>query len=366
MFIVDNINNVVRQITTSTGIITTIAGNGYNAGLHSGGFSGDGGQATAAEFFEPANMVFDATGNIYISDVSNNRIRMINTTGVISTIAGSSTLGSFGGDGGQATAANLYYPSGLIFDATGNLYIADGANNRIRKINTSGIITTIVGTGTAGYSGDGGQGTAAELSNPYGVIFDATGNLYISDFGNNRIRKVNTSGIITTIAGTGTSRFSGDGGQATAAKIFHPSGITFDVSGNLYISDEGNSRIRTVNTSGIITTIIGTGTAGYSGDEGQATVAEVNATLGITFDVSGNLYIADQGNNRIRKVTPSPTSTSTITPYNVSVSPSTICAGQTATIHLSGSQTGVYYGVVATTNTTTIVGGIPTVGTETH
>jgi hypothetical protein len=284
-------------------IITTVAGNGTQ------GYSGDGGQATNAKLNYPTGIAFDAGGNMFIADQLNNCIRKVTTAGIISTIAGTgfgagtvSCTPCYSGDGGQATAAKLNNPTIITIDAIGNLYIADYANYRIRMVNTAGIISTIAGNGTAGYSGDGGQATNAELNASIDVVFDIAGNLYIADFYNYRVRKVTTTGIISTIAGNGTLGFSGDGGQATNAELDDLDGVCFDAAGNLYIADEGNSRIRMVNTAGIISTIAGDGTAGYSGDGGQATAAELYVPLQITFDAAGNLYLADAGNNRIRKV----------------------------------------------------------------
>ena len=276
-------------------IITTIAGNGINA------YIGDGGQATAAELNGPTQLKFSAAGDLYIADQINNAIRKINTAGIITTIAGNGTIG-FGGDGGQATDAQLYYPQAVTFDAAGNLYIGvtDNYTGRVRKVNSAGIITTVAGGGT-GALGDGGQATDATL-NPYGITFDAVGNLYIADFNNSRIRKVNTAGIISTIAGNGTGSFSGDGGQATAAALRYPEDVLFDAAGNLYISDSDNNRVRKVNSAGIITTIVGTGVVGYSGNGGQATAAKINQPIGLAFDASGNLYFVDASNAHIRKV----------------------------------------------------------------
>lgn len=275
-------------------IITTVAGNG------TAGYSGDGGQATMTELYGPTNVIVDINGNLYIVDADNERIRKVDSMGIVNTIAGNGING-FSGDGGQATDAELSYPNDIAFDAIGNLYIADVWNNNIRKINTLGIITTIAGNGGAGYSGDGGQATSAELNMPTGIAFDSFGNLYIVDSFNHVIRKVNTAGIIATIVGNGTSGYSGDGGQATAAAT-NANNIAFDNVGNLYICDQSANRIRLVNTSGIITTIVGSGTAGFSGDGGQATAAELAYPEGIAVDGSGNLLIADRTNARIRLV----------------------------------------------------------------
>ncbi len=295
MYIADNENNRIRKVTTA-GIITTVAGTGAQ------GYSGDGGQATAAELYTPTGIALDAAGNLYIVDEDNFVIRKVTTAGIITTVAGNNA-GGYSGDGGQATAAEILRPYGMTVDAAGNLYIADTQNNRVRKVNTSGIITTIAGTGTGAYGGDGGQASSADLYSPSGVIFDATGNLYIADTQNNCIRKVNTSGIITTIVGSGTYGYTGDGGQATLAELKSPRAIVL-ASGNLFIADETNNCVRKVNTSGIISTIAGNGVASFSGDGGQATAAELNIVTGVAFDGSGgNLYITDFGNNRIRMVT---------------------------------------------------------------
>ncbi|MEO8868756.1 MAG: T9SS type A sorting domain-containing protein [Bacteroidia bacterium] len=305
MYIADSYNNVIRKINT-IGIITTIAGTGFGAGTGAGGYSGDGGAATLAQLNGPVDIVFDASGNLYISDYNNNRVRKINTSGVITTIAGNGNNG-YSGDGAAATLAKLYEPSGLAFDATGNLYIADEQNNVIRKINTAGIISTYAGNGfgagmgTGGYSGDGGQATVAELFEPIGLTFDLSGNLYVAESGNNVVRKINTSGIINTYAGGGISGL-GDGGPATLAQLNFPYGLTFDKIGNLYIGDALNNRVRKVSTSGIINTIVGDGIAGYSGDGGLAITAELYDPYNLLFDSIGNLYIADDVNSSIRKV----------------------------------------------------------------
>ena len=293
MYIVDAGYYVIHKVNTM-GIITTIAGN-YNSG-----YTGDGGQATAAAFHEPIDIALWSQ-NIYVSDDGNNVIRMINTAGIISTIAGTGVAG-FSGDGGPATAAQLNSQNSIAFDAFGNLFIADGSNNRIRMVNTAGIISTVVGNGTAGYNGDGGQATTASIQNPTGIALDVTGNLYMVD-ATNYIRKINAAGIITTIAGTGVQGFSGDGGQATAAQINFANGITLDYAGNLYIADWQNNRVRKINTAGIIITIAGNGIGAYSGDGGQANAAEIHMPGGVFFDAQGSLFIADDYNSCIRKVT---------------------------------------------------------------
>lgn len=296
IYIADCSNNRVRKVNTS-GIISTIVGTGSH------GYSGDGGPATAAELHFPQGVAVDASGNVYISDYDNQCIRKVNTSGIISTYAGNGIAG-LSGDGGPATAAEIDNPYGLAVDDSGNLYIA--TTDRIRKVNTKGIISTFAGS-TIGYSGDGGPATSAEMYNPEGVAVDASGNVYIADYLGNRIRKVNTSGIISTYAGNGFDAgfndgggYSGDGGPATSAELFNPTDVVVDGSGNVYIADAGNSRIRMVNISGIISTYAGNGTSGYSGDGGPATAAKIIFPQGLGLDGSGNLYIAD--NNRIRKV----------------------------------------------------------------
>ena len=306
VYIADTSNNRIRKVTVSTGIITTIAGTG------SASYSGDNGAATSATLNNPFGVSLDASGNVYIADSDNNRIRKVTvSTGIISTIAGTGST-SFSGDNGAATSAALYYPFGVSVDSSGNVYIADYFNHRIRKVSVStGIIITIAGTGTAGYSGDNGAATSATLYYPVGVSLDASGNVYIADTNNNRIRKVTVStGIISTIAGTGTGSYSGDYGAATSATLYYPFGVSLDASGNVYIADSYNNRIRKVTVStGIISTIAGTGSTSYSGDNGAATSAALYYPVGVSLDSSGNVYIADSDNNRIRKISVSSATT---------------------------------------------------------
>jgi hypothetical protein len=332
-------------------IITTIAGNGNP------GFSGEGGPAINAEFYGVNGVAVDKYGNIYIADRITNVVEKIDTYGILTRFAGTGALGS-GGDNGPATSAHLYLDLtvGLAVDTIGNVYISSGQT--IRKVNTVGIISTVVGNGSYGYSGDGGPATAAEIESPSGLCFDKAGNLYIADYGNSNIRMVNTAGIISTIAGT-TIGFSGDGGPATNAQMNTPEGITVDGSGNMYIADLYTARVRKINSAGIINTIaggdsigitvctgchatsllldgpigvavdhsgdiytsvntdnvvqkitqsglaftiVGNGTAGYSGDGGPASNAMLNAPEMLCLDNSGNLLITDPGNHRLRKV----------------------------------------------------------------
>jgi sugar lactone lactonase YvrE len=310
LFIADAANNRVRKVDTN-GIITTVAGNGNvttnQYGTVIGTYYGDEGAATNAGLYSPCGVVFDSSGNLFIVDIGNQRIRGLDTNGTITTVAGNGTNG-YSGDGGKATNASLSAPGGVAFDASGNLLIADQYSNRVRKVNLNGVITTVAGnglgagTGFGGYSGDGGVATNASLNLPCGVATDAFGNIFIADNGNNRIRKVNTNGLITTVAGNGAEGYGGDGGAATQARLKFPSAVASDVSGNLFIADVGNYRIRKVDLNGIITTIAGNGSPGYSGDGGVATNASLNYPGGIAVDDSSNLYIADGANDRLREV----------------------------------------------------------------
>jgi len=289
-------NHSFIMIVALDGTINIFAGTG------TAGFSGDNGSAIAAKMAGPYGLAIDYAGNIYFSDEGNSRIRKIDTSGIITTIAGTGVFG-YNGDNMAATNAELNGPGGIAVDHLGNIYVADYFNNRVREINASGIITTIAGTSVAGYNGDGISATSAELNTPCGVALDQTDNLYVSDAGNSRIRKIDTSGIISTIAGSSTGGYSGDNGPATAAKLRTPIGVYADGFGNVYIGDTYNNVVRKVNATGIITTVAGDGTAGYSGDGGLATLAELNGPAGIITDSIGDLYIADEGNNRVRFVT---------------------------------------------------------------
>ena len=290
LFIADTFDERVRMV--SGGIITTVAGNG------AAGSSGDGGLATSATFNVPWSGTADAGGSIYIADPFANRIRKV-SHGVISTFAGNGS-GGFGGDGGAASSALFFYPYGVGADSSGAIYVVDSGNERIRKI-SNGIVTTVAGNGNYGFAGDGGLATKASLSSPGYITFDPAGNLYISDAYANRIRKV-SGGTITTIAGNGAAAYGGDGGLAINAGIDVPQGIAFDSSGNLYIAEFNSHRVRKVTPSGSITTVAGNGIPSYYGDGGPATLAGLYNPIAVAVDASGNLYIADQANNAIRKV----------------------------------------------------------------
>ncbi|MDP9235829.1 MAG: NHL repeat-containing protein [Chloroflexota bacterium] len=298
-YIADTNNCRIRKVTSGT--ITTVAGNGTC------GYSGDGGAATSASLSAPSG-VAAGNGIFYVTDTNNCRVRKV-SAGVITTVAGNGTCG-YGGDGGAATSASLSSPDGVALDASGNLYIADNSNCRVRKVTVAGTITTVAGNGVCDYLGDGAAATSASLDSPDGVAITAGGILYIADYGNCVVRKVIlSSGIISTFAGSAvgsppvvTCDFSGDGGAATSATLSFPSGVAVDPSGNLYIADYGNCRIRKVSVvDGKITTVAGNGTCGFSGDGGAATSAMLYDPSGVAVS-GGNLYIADSTNCRVRKV----------------------------------------------------------------
>jgi sugar lactone lactonase YvrE len=291
LYLADRWNNRVRKIAGNN--ISTIAGNGL------ANFGGDGGPASSAQLSYPDGVAVDNAGNVYISDLLNNRVRMVTSTGTISTFAGNGVPG-FGGDGGAAAGAQLNQPAGLAVDSSGNLYIADSNNAVIRKVTPQGVISTVAGTGgTEGYSGDGGAATKATLMAPLGVALDGAGNLYIADY-YGWIREVNAStGVITTLAGNGSNGYTGDGGPATAAQFYNPIAVAVDSSGNVYVADSGNGAVRMI-ANGTISTIAGNGTLSYTGDGGPASLAQFSAISSIGVDAQGNLYVADTNNNAIR------------------------------------------------------------------
>ena len=298
LYIADQLNNRLRKVAPD-GTITTLAGTGTS------GYTGDGSAATSAKLYHPCGVALDSAGNLYIADTANHVVRKVATGGTITTVAGSGTAG-FAGDGAAATSAQLNTPIGLAVDAAGNLYIADSGNLRIRKVAAGGTITTVAGNGFSGRSGDGGAATSASLGNPQGVAVDAAGNLFIADTFNNVIRKVASDGAITTVAGNGAYGYSGDGDAATSAALSYPKTVLVDAAGNLYIVDSFNSRIRLVTADGTITTVAGTGWFGDGGDGGPANDAQFRFPSGLALDAAGNLYVADTQNSRVRRLTPVP------------------------------------------------------------
>jgi trimeric autotransporter adhesin len=303
MYIADTFNHRIRKVLRRTGVITTVAGDGTLQ------YGGNGGPATSASLFQPWGVAVSASGDIYISDGAHFCVRKVSYD-IITTVAGDGTLssGSDGdGDGGLATLAQMSAPAAIAVDRDDNIYIALPRNGRIRKVTRkNGFITTVAGNGTTGFSGDGGLATSATLFQPYGVAVDQSGNIYIADSSNHRIRLVTQgTGIITTLAGDGSSGYSGDGGPAASAQFNNPRDVSIDASGNVYISDTYNHRVRVVTKrTGIITTIAGVGTPSYGGDGGKSTSAQIYDPHGIAVDGSGSIFIADENNNRLRVIAP--------------------------------------------------------------
>ncbi len=342
VYIADTGNGAIRAVAPGTINGITVPVINTVAGSNKLGFAGDTGPATLASMSQPWAVVGDSGGNLYIAEFGNDRIRMVNNKGIINTIAGTGTIG-FSGDGSKAITAQLNLPTGVAVDSSGNVYIADSWNFRIRKIVT-GTINTIAGNGLVSYSGDGGPATSAQLNGPQGVgvtqagslyiadsanavlrqvpaggaittvggatlvhpegiAVDRAGNVYVADTPANTVHKIDTGGNFTTFAGNGNAGYSGDGGPAASAQLNAPVGLAVDAAGNVYIADSRNQVIRKVAVSGLISTFAGNGVAGYSGDRGPATQASLNSPLGVAVDPSGDLYIADTNNRRIREVT---------------------------------------------------------------
>lgn len=305
VYVADRNNNRVVKVTPS-GVETTVAG-GQQCAVSTLP-CGDGGQATSAALFHPNGVAVANDGSIYIADTLDAKVRKVSPAGTITTVAGNGNPNGDSGDGGPAILATISYPTGVTLDSVGNLYITDSEANKIRKVDMSGIISTVVGTGTYdptcscfphGFSGDDGPATAAQVYGPFMTAFDADGNLYVSDTGNYRVRKVDIGGIITTIAGNGSFSYSGDGGPASLAQLDFPEGVHTAPDGSVYIADTGNNRIRKVDPSGVISTLAGDGTAGFKGDGGPATAAQLFSPITVAVSAAG-VYIADFSNHRIR------------------------------------------------------------------
>jgi sugar lactone lactonase YvrE len=288
-------HNVISRIDQN-GLLLNVVGTGAS------GYSGDGGPATQAQLKVPAGLTFDSRGNLYIADRENHRVRKVDKKGIITTVAGNGTAG-FSGDGGPATQASLNLPSGLAVDSKGNLYISDRSNNRVRVVNSKGIIKTIAGNGKDGYHGDNMPALKATLDKPFGLALDKNNNLYIADRGNNRIRKVDGSGLISTVAGDGGFYFIGDNGPAYRASIAGPTDVDVDDKGNIYIADRNNNRIRVVDKLGMIRTLMGTGQRDYNGDSELARETNLQLPFGVALDKNGDLLVIDRSHYRIRKVT---------------------------------------------------------------
>lgn len=295
LYIADTYGQVVRRVDAATGVTTVVAGNGTV------GFSGDNGPATSAELDHPAGLAVDAAGDLFIADSVNNRVRRVDaTTGVITTAAGTGVAG-FSGDAGPATSAELYQPRGLAVDAKGNLFIADTYNSAVRRVDAvTGDITTVAGTGACGFSGDGGLATSAQLCLPYDVAVSANGDLFIADSQNNRVRQMyGATGVIFTMAGGGFGTASG--GSAFDARFSDPTGVAVGPTGDVFIADTGDATVWAV-TGGIIFTEAGTGSVGFSGDGGKSTSAQLSSPASMARDSAGNLFLADIGNNRVRRI----------------------------------------------------------------
>ena len=329
LFIADYHNYRVRKVDT-TGTITTLAGSGSMCWVTllcplESWSCGDGGPASSAGLLGPRGMAVDAAGSLFIADSGHRRIRKVDAAGTITTVAGRGPTAfpprcRISGchpcqfcepiaDGGPATGACLVEPAGVAVDATDTLFIADTGHHRVRRVDAAGTIETVAGQGIPAFCGDTGPAISACLKHPGGVAADATGGLVIADTGNNRIRRVDPTGTITTVAGNGTAAFCGDHGPAASACLSGPTSVAVDAAGDLFIADTGNHRIRKVDATGTITTVAGHGTAAFCGDGGPATSASLHNPLGVAVDAAGSLFIADSWNHVVRKVDASGTIT---------------------------------------------------------
>jgi sugar lactone lactonase YvrE len=283
VYVADVVNQKIRKITPA-GVVTTFAGSGASGSTDATG--------TAASFGDPYGIAVDASGNVYVADQSNHKIRKITSAGVVTTFAGSGSQGSTDGTG---TAASFNYPLGVAVDAVGNVYVADRGNNKIRKITPAGTVTTLAGNGVQGSTD--ATGTAASFYYPYGVAVDAGGNVYVADQSNHKIRKITPAGVVTTLAGSG-SQGSTDA-MGTAASFIYPLGVAVDAGGNVYVADGGNHKIRKITPTGTVTTFAGSGSIGST--DGTGTAASFYYPTGVAIGTGGNMYVADRYNHKIRK-----------------------------------------------------------------
>jgi sugar lactone lactonase YvrE len=280
------------------------------AGTGAQGFTGDGGPATHAQLSSPAAIAFDSVGSLYIADVGNNRIRRVGRDGIITTVVGTGRRG-YGGDGGPATLARLNAPAGVAVGLGDSVYVADTGNNRVRMISPDGTITTVAGTGETGYAGDGGVASQAVLNSPQGLAVDGEGNVYVTDSNNDRVRKIDLEGVITTIAGDGAQGYSGDPGPATDAGLNFVTGplsgagqaLALNLEGDLFVADGGNNSVREVDVGGVIRTVAGNGQPGYAGGR-VSPHSSLDLPLGVAVDSAGAVYIADADNGRVRELHP--------------------------------------------------------------
>ena len=285
VYVADRSNNRIRKVTAA-GVLSTLAGSG------TAGFAN--GRGTAARFNRPTGVFVDSSGNVYVADYYNNRIRRITAAGVVTTLAGSGTRGHRDGIG---TVARFNYPSDVAVDSAGDVYVADNLNHRIRKIEVAKAVTTLAGSGTADFAN--GRGTAAQFNNPYGVAVDSAGNIYVADRENHRIRKITAAGVVSTLAGSGTGGFAN--GRGASARFKYPTGVVVDSAGNIYVADEYNHRIRKIEVAKVVTTLAGNGREGHR--DGTGAAARFKDPAGVAVDSAGNVYVADYGNHRIRKIT---------------------------------------------------------------
>lgn len=334
LYIADTGTARIRKVDPR-GTISTVAGNGQT------GFSGDGTLATQTQLSSPGGVALDSSGNLYIADTKNNRVRKALPSGFLLTVAGNG-LGALSSENTYAPAAPLNQPRGVAVDPSGALYIADTGNSRILRISPGGTVVTVAGNGSPGWAGDNGRASLSQLSAPFGMSFDPRGNLYIADTFNHLIRKVSTDGIVTTVAGSGAAGFSGDGGRATAAKLNFPGGVAVDGNGAVYIADTWNHRIRMIDPAGTIHTIAGSDGAGYKGDGELAVAAQLNYPSGIVVDAAGVVYFSDTFNNRVRKlqpqsiVTPPASLVDAVVVNGASMEPGPVAPGELVTIFCPG------------------------------